>query len=239
MGTGLWRTNLHACYFYLLNGTALRIKETFLFSEGLLLYSFQQSKLFQRNKCYVWQVDSLQKKLFQSLLLGLLPFYVLFGCLRVLLSLAKIHNIMTTQSFVYPLLCLYYGKTFHLLNGTSLNGDIFMAPSLSPLIGGDCIKTGGGLKKSPAIQLLALIYFLLLFYDSLIWYHWNVHLFPFTLIPNLHNGYVMRCNATSTPEYRSKPFSEAIDNSHSFGILNSLLANWPVRIREYFVHLKQ
>ena len=38
-------TNLHACYFYLLNGTALRIiiMGTF-FSEGLLLYSFQQSK---------------------------------------------------------------------------------------------------------------------------------------------------------------------------------------------------
>ena len=40
-------------------------------------------------------------------------------------------------------------------------------------------------QKSPAIQFWALISCLLLFYDSLIWYHWKVHLFPFTLIPNL------------------------------------------------------
>ena len=46
------------------------------------------------------------------------------------------------------------------------------------------------LKKSPAIQLWALISFLLLFYDSLIWYHWKVIYSPLHRYP-ICNGYVM------------------------------------------------
>ena len=68
-------TNLHACYFYLLKGTALGIKETFF----LKVYFY----IFPAVKSYFNAINVMLtfRKLFQSLLLGLLLFYVLFRCL--------------------------------------------------------------------------------------------------------------------------------------------------------------
>ena len=85
MGTGFWG-QLHACYFYLLNGTALRIKGTFFFLKVYFYIISSSQNLFHGNKCYVWQPS---ESCFSPCSLDSCCFMFCFGCLRVLLSLAK------------------------------------------------------------------------------------------------------------------------------------------------------
>ena len=79
MGTGLWgQISMHVIFIY-------DKKDIFFLKVSFYILSSSQ-KLFQRNKCYIY--DNLQKVV--PVLAPWTPaVYVLFGCLGVLLSLAK------------------------------------------------------------------------------------------------------------------------------------------------------
>ena len=97
-------------------------------------------KLFQSNKCYVWQPS---ESCSSPCSLDSCCFMFCLAVWESSWALPRIHSLMIAQSFVHPLLCNVVWQNFHLLKGTSLNGDRFMAPSLSPLSGGDCISSRG------------------------------------------------------------------------------------------------
>ena len=104
MGKCLWgQISMHVIFIDLLNGTALRIKGIF-FSEGLLLF-FPAIKSYFNTINYMLCMTTF-RKLFQSLFLGFLQFYVLFWLSKSpqkwALPRTPIHSLKITQFFYTP-----------------------------------------------------------------------------------------------------------------------------------------